>query len=101
MDSATPPPQVELEPSVEGQPCVTSNLDPNLLAKRLLNTDDTLYKEYLQSEINANLAKVAYYDKVARLYEASLSLNNQYLATSQAKVEIEIDQLKQRDKCNN
>nr|KAI8754242.1 killer cell lectin-like receptor subfamily F member 1 [Biomphalaria glabrata] len=77
----------------------SNSMDYERVIRRLHSADDTLYKQYLQSEINANVAKVAYYTRVAGLYEAALQQQNQYYESSREKLRLEIDRLNQPLTC--
>nr|KAI8754244.1 killer cell lectin-like receptor subfamily F member 1 [Biomphalaria glabrata] len=64
----------------------SNSMDYERVIRRLHSADDPLYKQYLQSEINANVAKMAYYTRVAGLYEAALQQQNQYYESSREKL---------------
>ncbi|KAK0069893.1 killer cell lectin-like receptor subfamily F member 1, partial [Biomphalaria pfeifferi] len=103
-DYATPAPQepaVTPQTATESSPCAvdSDNTDYGRVIRRLHSADDPLYKQYLQSEINANVAKMAYYTRVAGLYEAALQQQNQYYESSREKLRLEIDRLNQPLTC--
>lgn len=64
-----------------------------------LTIDEELYQRYLQSEIDANNAKVVYYSEVAKYYKDALDSQNNYYNSYRQKLELEIGQIQQGKTC--
>lgn len=64
-----------------------------------LTIDEELYQRYLQSEIDANNAKVVYYSEVAKYYKDALDSQNNYYNSYRQKLELEIAQIQQGKTC--
>ncbi|CAG5117545.1 unnamed protein product, partial [Candidula unifasciata] len=60
-----------------------------------LTVDEELYQRYLQSEIDANNAKVVYYSEVARYYQEALDAQNKYYNSQRQKTDLEISKLQE------
>uniref|UniRef100_A0A0B6ZQL8 C-type lectin domain-containing protein n=1 Tax=Arion vulgaris TaxID=1028688 RepID=A0A0B6ZQL8_9EUPU len=110
VSETTPRPTVQnTTKTIDNCPCRDSTFSSDSISshdERLkrrnqeLTTDEELYKKYLQSEINANNAKVVYYSQVAKLYQDALLVQNQFYTKEQAKLDLEITHLQQGSKCN-